>query len=524
MCCHNAEPILRKRVVDTLSQRFNAPVELDSLHISLIKGIEVTGNGLRVPYGGPAEPNAAGQTHVVLSVDRFTFRTEFKALLHSPTRIVTVYVDNMTIDLPAGVRGQALLGPNQKGGHSNHQPKLAVVVNEIRCRNTNLILETSDPTKAPKIFAIQSLVLHDVGASQPFAYEAHLINPIPMGQIDSTGHLGPWNSDQPRETPLDGDYTFSHADMNTIKGLGGTLSSVGHFSGVLERLTVDGTADVPDFSLDISDHPMPLQTRYHAFVDATNGDTTLDPVNATLGRSAFICKGIVSHIKGKGHDIALAVDMPHGRMEDLLQLGMKSQPPLMNGGVILRAKLHIPPGKVRIASKIELAGMIHISTVHFTNAQVQDKIDGLSMRAQGKPKEVKTAAGDRRAEISSQMDVHFSLANEFMTLPLVEYQIPGATVHLHGVYALPGSEFEFKGHVRTEATASQMTTGWKSMLLKAVDPLLKKDGAGLELPISIRGTKKDFKFGLAFKDDNETTAQMANDLKLNHASPATLPK
>jgi hypothetical protein len=107
---------------------------------------------------------------------------------------------------------------------------------------------------------------------------------------------------------------------------------------------------------------------------------------------------------------------------------------------------------------------------------------------------------------------------------LVEYQIPGATVHLHGVYALPGSEFEFKGHVRTEATASQMTTGWKSMLLKAVDPLLKKDGAGLELPISIRGTKKDFKFGLAFKDDNETTAQMANDLKLNHASPATLPK
>jgi hypothetical protein len=526
---HHAEPILRKRVIETLSERFNAPVELDALHISLVKGIEVSGSGLRVPYGGPVNPNAPGPARVALSVDHFSFRSGFKALLHSPTRIVTVYVDTMTIDLPAGIHAGQMLGPNQKAApadpeHPHTQPKIALLVDEIRCRNTKLILETNHPDKAPKVFDIQDLVLQDIGSSQPFTYRARLINPIPKGEIESSGHFGPWNSDEPRDTPLDGDYTFKHADMNTIKGLGGMLSSVGHFNGVLERVTVDGTTDTPGFSLDISDHPVPLHTQFHAFVDATNGDTTLDPVDATLGRSSFTCKGIVANIKGKGHDIALTVDMPHGRMEDILQLAMKAQPPVMRGGVTMKAKLHIPPGAVRVAAKIELAGDIDIRAVHFSNAKLQDRIDGLSMRAQGKPKEVKTAANDRRAEVASQMAVRFSLAHELMTVPALHYQIPGAKVDLDGVYALNGNLYEFKGHVRTDATASQMTTGWKSFLLKAADPFLKKNGAGVELPISIRGEKNDIHFGMAFKDADETPAQMSGDLRLRRQSNAGSPR
>ncbi len=519
---HHAEPILRKRVIQTLSERFNAPVELDDLRISLVKGIQVSGNGLRIPYGGPANPNAPGAARVALSVDHFSFRSNFKALLHSPTRIVTVYVDTMTIDLPAGFHAGKILGPDQNAApadpeHPHTQPRIALIVDEIRCRNTRLILETNHPDKAPKVFDIQDLVLHDIGSTQPFTYRARLINPVPRGEIQSTGRFGPWNSDDPRETPLDGNYTFTHADMNTIKGLGGTLSSVGHFSGVLERVTVDGTTDTPDFSLDVSDHPVPLHTQFHAFVDATNGDTTLDPVNATLGRSSFSCNGIVANIKGKGHDIALTVDMPSGHMEDLLQLAMKATPPVMSGNVAMKARLHIPPGPVRVAAKIELAGTFAVAAVHFSNAKLQDRIDGLSMRAQGKPREVQTAASDRRAEVASQMDVHFSLSHELMTVPALHYEVPGARVDLDGVYALNGNLFEFKGHVRTQATASQMTTGWKSFLLKAVDPFLKRNGAGVELPISISGAHGDVRFGLA-TDPYKSPQDMAADLQARRAA------
>jgi hypothetical protein len=525
---HNAEPILRKRVIETLSERFNAPVQLDSLHISLLKGIEVSGSGLRVPYGSTTNPSAPNKAQVVLSVEHFTFRSNFKALLHSPTRIVAVYVDNMTIDLPAGLHAEDVLGPNQKAGnadpgHPKTQPKIAFIVGEIHCTNTKLILETSNPGKEPKVFAIQDLDLRDVGSSKPFTYQAHLINPIPRGDIVSSGNFGPWNTDDPRETALSGDYTFTDADLNTIKGLGGTLSSVGHFDGVLERLTVDGTTDSSDFSLDISDHPMPLQTKFHAFVDATNGDTTLDSVSAVLGGSSFTCKGVVANLKGKGHDIAMAVDMPSGRIQDLLQLGMKSQPPVMSGTVGMKAKLHIPPGNVRVAAKIELAGNIAIKGVHFSNAKVQDQIDGLSMRAQGKPKEVKTASSDRRAEVASRMGVQFALAHELVTVNSVDYEIPGAKLDLHGAYLMQGNLFEFKGHVRTDATASQMTTGWKSMLLKAADPFLKHDGAGVELPIAISGHKNDFKIGLAMHGEDETPAQMAADLRAQGQS-TTSPK
>jgi len=52
--------------------------------------------------------------------------------------------------------------------------------------------------------------------------------------------------------------------------------------------------------------------------------------------------------------------------------------------------------------------------------------------------------------------------------------------------------------VRTTATASQMTTGWKSKLLKPVDRFLKKNGAGMEIPVKITGTKSDPQFGLDF--------------------------
>jgi hypothetical protein len=85
---------------------------------------------------------------------------------------------------------------------------------------------------------------------------------------------------------------------------------------------------------------------------------------------------------------------------------------------------------------------------------------------------------------------------------------------MDGVYSLNGEVFEFKGHVRTDATASQMTTGWKSLLLKPVDPFLKKNGAGLELPIQISGARGDVHFGLAMHgSSNESTDEMKQDLK-----------
>jgi len=111
------------------------------------------------------------------------------------------------------------------------------------------------------------------------------------GEIHSTGHFGPWQQEEPRDTALDGDYTFTNADLGTIKGISGTLASAGKFGGTLGEIGVTGTTDTPDFALDVSDHPVDLKTEFDATVDGTSGDTKLNHVHATLLHTALDVTG-----------------------------------------------------------------------------------------------------------------------------------------------------------------------------------------------------------------------------------------
>jgi hypothetical protein len=135
------------------------------------------------------------------------------------------------------------------------------------------------------------------------------------------------------------------------------------------------------------------------------------------------------------------------------------------------------------------------------------------MRAQGKPEESKEAGSDRRAEVDSNMSAEFALAHSQMMVDKLHYEMPGAKVDMAGVYTMDGNLFEFKGHVRTEAKASEMVTGWKSMLLKPFDKMLAKNGAGVELPIEVSGAKGDVRFGLAMHGADESSKEMAEELK-----------
>ena len=97
----------------------------------------------------------------------------------------------------------------------------------------------------------------------------------------------------------------------------------------------------------------------------------------------------------------------------------------------------------------------------------------------------------------------------------MHYQMPGAQVQMEGKIELVGSTFEFHGKVRTEATASQMTTGWKSLLLSPFDKLLKKNGAGLELPIKVTGTRSTYDLRLDFPHDTHAPAGLTSPREMS---------
>lgn len=491
------QPMLRRKVVETLSARFHSPVELDRLSVSMSRGVIVTGGGLRILYlAGPTKPDVNPNAPPMLVVDSFEFKTGWRELLRPTTRVVSVRVKGLQVNIPPKEeRGAAMPDdPKRKG-----QSVLGIAVDRIECTDAKVVIETSKPGKKPLEFAISTLVLMDVGAKKPLNYEAVLKNPKPVGDVRSTGRFGPWQDDNPRDTPLDGRYEFTHADLSSIHGIGGVLSSTGTFGGTLGEIAVEGVTDTPDFRLDVSDHALPLHTEFRAVVDGTTGDTRLDAVKARVGRSELTASGAVTRSATvPGHDTDLHVVMTKGRIEDMMALSMKGDPTLMRGALATKTHIEIPPGPVSVSRKMRLEGTFAITGAMLNNPKMQEQVDSMSMRARGKPK----LANAQDAEVvGSSVSGKFSQADAVLDVSELNFRIPGAEAEMTGKVQLVGSTYEFHGKVRTEATASQMTTGWKSLLAKPLDNLLKKNGAGVELPIKVTGTRSTYDLRLDFPHD-----------------------
>jgi hypothetical protein len=493
-----AEPILRARVIETLSTRFKSRVELAEIHVYVANGLHVSGSGLQI-YGAtdpnPYEPGV----QPILLIQEFDFSTPLRDLFREPMRVANVHVSGMTLNIPpAGNRGQMT-------SMRKHSGKISIAVGEFDCKDTKLLINTSKPGKAPLEFDIGSLKMKEVGPGQPLSFDATLVNPKPVGDIHSTGKFGPFQELSPRDTPVQGDYTFSNADLGTIKGIGGILSSVGKYEGTLGRIVVDGETDTPDFRIAVSGHPVPLHTDFHAIVDGTDGDTYLEPVKARLLQSTFTAKGKIVRVQNPhGHDIELDVALDHSSIEDLLQLGVKTEPPIMTGAVVMKTKLSLPPGAPDVADRLKLAGSFHIPQAHFNNESVQSKIDSFSLRSQGKPKLAKQPYAE---DVTTDLQGTFQLDDGVFNFSFLHFQIPGTHADMTGQYSLDGNTFDFQGTVKLEAKLSQMTTGWKSILLKPVDPLFHKDGAGTEVPFRITGTRSAPHFGLDFHHKDQSKAE-----------------
>jgi len=322
------------------------------------------------------------------------------------------------------------------------------------------------------------------------SFRATLTNAKPPGDIQTTGKFGPWDREDVGQTAVTGSYTFRDADLSVFRGITGKLASNGSYRGVLERIEVDGWTDVPDFTVKVSGNPVDLKTRFHAIVDGTDGDTLLQPVEAQFGNSHVTAHGAVQGEKGvKGKTVALDV-VADGRVEDMLHLATKGKEPPLNGAVRFQSKLTIPPGDVDIAQKLELAGAFVIDSARFRKLDLQQKINALSRKAKGKP------GAPPGGTVASDFAGNYALDQGVVTLRRFSFRIPGVALNLNGRYGLLNERLDFRGTAQLEAKVSETTTGFKSLLLKAVDPLFKRKNAGAVVPIKITGTRNQPQFGL----------------------------
>ncbi len=496
------DPYIREQAILYLRDHFSADLEIASLEITLpttskfklwlTKGAgavaAVHGRDIKLRRRGrSAEPP-------VMAMRSFSFEADLGRLFDPVKRVQAVAIEGLEVNVPP--KGDRAFGP-AAGTPAAATPEAAVrtapqvLFEEIRINGAHLVLRPKDAKKRPFEFQIGKLLLRSVQMGQPMQYTASLENPLPPGHVESSGTFGPWSKEEPGATALEGSYVFSKADLGVFAPIGGTLESQGKFQGTLAEIHAKGEAVVPAFYLKMAGNRMPLRASFTVTVDGTNGNTILEPVQARLANSAFTTSGsVLKHEYAARRSIDLRVNMPAGRIEDFLRLVMKGNDPLLTGQLRLLANISIPPLAGKVIEKLHLKGTFDITGGQFQKSTIQNKLDELSRRGQGDPK------NEAIDSVVSHMTGEFTLANQLVRFSRLGFGVPGADVDLHGDYDLLRETIDFRGALKLDATVSQTQTGWKRIVLKPVDPFFRKNGAGTFLKIRISGTRSAPSFGL----------------------------
>ncbi len=484
-----ATPHVRDRVVAALNERFESDVAIDTFQAGVFPRPEINGSGLAVRWQGRTD------VPPLVRLGTFSASAGLFGLLGTPVRLRTVQLDRLEIHIPpGGVRGdkgdEADRTTDASAGGRSHQ----LTIDEIVAHAARLQIASKDPGKLPRVFNIYDLHIFGYGQQAGAEFQATLTNPKPEGRIDTKGRFGPWQSGQPRATPVRGEYTFTNADMNTIKGLGGTLSSRGSYSGILERIEVRGQTETPDFSIDIAGQPLPLSTRFSAIVDGTNGDTHLQQVDARLLESHIHASGAVVRAEDvKGRHITLDIKIDKARIEDLLKLAMKGPKLPLTGAIKVTTKLVLPAGEEDVVRKLRLDGEFALEQARFVNFDVQKRINTLSQKGQG---DDSPAEGE---SVVSQLTGRFALRDAGLSFSTLTFGVPGAKVELAGTYHLETEALNFTGHLLLDASLRDTTSGAKAILATMAQPFFRRKGGGSKIPIRVGGTRAKPEFGLDVK-------------------------
>lgn len=494
------QPFIKDQVVAYLEREFDSEVELADLRVRLpnlsplriffkqgrgVTGL-VTGKELVLRHKGRRD------IAPLFSARSFRFELDLGTLLDSPRAIPLVVLDGMQIHMPPKGERPDIRGKEERDVAGNSSMG-QFLVHRILINDGRLVLLPRSADRYPLEFALRRLQFDEAGLGQSMKYVAMLTNPKPKGDIASEGIFGPWNSVTPSETPLSGRYLFTNADLGVFSAIAGILHSTGTFEGNLASLAVRGQASVPDFRLKKSGNPILLQTTFEAEVDGTNGNTLLKPVRATLGTTEFTTAGaVLKHEIERRRSITLDVSMPKGNLRDLMRLAVKGNAATMDGEIAMKSTIEVPPVEGKVSGKLVLDGNFLLRKGQFRQV-VQDKIDQLSRRGQGQPKNVEID------DVFSQMKGSFHMEDHIITFRGLSFSVPGAVVNLDGSFNSAADQLDFRGSLKLDAKVSQTMSGWKRWAAKPVDPFFAKNGAGTYLPIAVTGSSHEPQFGLAKK-------------------------
>jgi hypothetical protein len=384
----------------------------------------------------------------LITVQTLTIRAGYSGLLRIHKQVNDVQVAGLHVLVPPknpNVSRQTFPLTNSTSGKT-------LAIGEITTDNAVLEFISEQPAsdqQAKFTLRIDHLILDHVGESDPVTFHARFSNTEPPGEVRSDGRFGPWNDDDPASTPLSGSYTYQHVKLGAFEGVAGTLSSQGKFGGTLGHIDAQGDVDVPDFKVSGSAHAVHLTSNFHAVIDGTNGDTYLTRVESHFGRTTLISQGGVKGHPGQhGKTVMLTLNVGQGRIDDLLRL--------------------------------------------FTGSKVQEPVNRLAESVRGETKDQEQVDA---ATVLSNLTGHVSANGGIATLSKISFTEPGTLAEIEGTYNLVDKNLNLRGVLTTDGKLADTTSGFKSVVLKALGPFITKKSVTV-VPFAITGTSSKPSFAL----------------------------
>jgi hypothetical protein len=475
-------PFTREAMTKRLERASSAKVEMRGFHSTYfpfpgcVADDVVFRQKTSAPGQRPGDP--------IITIRKLTIESTFAGLLSKPGRIRRIIADGLRIQLPPG-------GANvhsEVGSNSDQ-----TIIEELQADNALLELATGHTGGNKLVFQIHHALFHDIGnrSAVPFQVSLHL--PVPPGEVESSGSIGPWKDEKGtvRSTAVSGKYVLNQANLGVFKALGGMVFSRGEFSGNLEKLNVAGMTDSPDFEVKESGHKFHLSTQFRGLLDMENGDLVLPSLEARLGNTNLLAHGSVS---GKPKTVTLDVTHGQGEIQDLILLFSNAKASPMLGPVVFQTQIVLPSEHRPFKERVRLTGNFNINRARFTSTNTQKDVDQLSERAEGKKDKEKDYDQDDDEngfeQVMTDLKGNVVMKDGVATFSPVSFAVPGADADMKGTYSLLTKRVDMRGKMRMLATVSQASTGAKSIFLKVLDPFYKKKkkGAGAEVPIRMTGT------------------------------------
>ena len=454
-------PFTREKVQSDLSDATGSTVVIQSLH----KTYFPPGCVMKDVTFTPLQNAESGSA---VRIEKLTIRSSYTRLW---SKHVDILVDGAEVHLPV---------PGQCIGFSFDKPSKAIV-DEIRVKNSILSFHSQAASTPQLHFDIHELVVQHPGTREEMPFAVKLRIPEPPGELEVSGKVGRWRSDDPGQTPVSGSYSLERADLAVFVGVRGSVSSRGNFNGNIQHIQLQGSADAPDFGVTRSGHRVHVTGDFRALVNGANGDVALEEAHASFGKTRVKSTGTVEGEGGKAGDLKL--NGTEGRIQDVLMLFIQAPVSPLTGNVAFNATAKVPATLHGFVRKVQFTSDFAIDNGHLTSADTQRKMDQLSQEAQGEKQT------DDPATAISNLVGHVELRDGVANFTDLKFRVPGALAHLHGTYDVITEKVDMHGLLLMQADLPHATSGFKSFLLKPINVFLRKNHrGGARIPVTITGT------------------------------------